>query len=66
MEIRYFRPIELSEIQNYMDNILDILIECDKEFVPSLSSRNSTKQVDFNLIYNTDNKPIEYFKKIIE
>lgn len=34
--------------------------------MPSLSSRNSTKQVDFNLIYNTDNKPIEYFKKITE
>lgn len=39
MEIRYFRPIELSEIQNYMDNILDILIECDKEFVRMLMNQ---------------------------
>lgn len=68
MEIKYFKSTELMKYKNYMDNILEILVECDKEFVPPLSSRNSTKQTDFNFIgiYDTDNKPMEYFKKIIE
>lgn len=68
MEIEYLKPTELIKCKNYMNNILDILVECDKEFVPPLSSRNSTKQADFNFIgnYDTDNKPMEYFKKITE
>lgn len=68
MEIKYLKPTELIKCKNYMNNILDVLIECDKEFVPPLSSRNSTKQADFNFIgiYDTDNKPMEYFKKITE
>lgn len=68
MEIKYLKPIELIKCKDYMNNILDILVECDKEFVPPLSSRNSTRQVDFNFkgIYDTDKKPIEYLKKITE
>ena len=68
MELKFLKPMELIKCKNYMNNILDILVECDKEFVPPLSSRNSTKQANFNFIgiYDTDNKPMEYFKKIIE
>lgn len=68
MEIKYLKPIEFIECKNYMNNILDILVECDKEFVPPLSVRNSTKQTDFNFIgiHDTDNKPMEYFRKITE
>lgn len=68
MEIKYLKPMHLIKCKNYMNDILDILVECDKEFVPPLSTRNTTKQTDFNCIriYDTDNKPIEYFKKIVE
>lgn len=68
MEIKYLKPTKLIKCKNYMNNILDILVECDKEFVPPLSSRSDTKQADFNFIgiYDTDNKPMEYFKKITE
>lgn len=68
IEIEYLKPTELIKRKNYMNDILDILVECDKEFVPPLSSRNTTKQANFNFIgiYDTDNKPMEYLKKIIE
>ncbi len=65
MEIKYLESEELSKNKKYMNDILDILVECDKDFIPPLSSRNSTRQTDFNDI-KTDTKPMEYFKKITQ
>lgn len=65
MEIKYLEPIELIKHKNYMNDILDILVECDKEFIPPLSSRNSTRQTNFNYT-ETDTRPMEYFKMITQ
>lgn len=46
-----------------MNNILDILVECDKEFVPPLSSRNSTKQYVSTRTWSTNISHINLLKK---
>ena len=58
--------------EKYREQIWDILCECDKEFVPPLSSRNDTKQKNFlgtqkeGNITIEDNKPVEYFNNLIQ
>ena len=66
MEIKYVKPTDIIKSKGYLDDILDILVECDTEFVPILSSRTTTKQTDFNSIeiYDTNTKPTEYFINI--
>ena len=68
MEIKYITPSNLAKQKNYINDILDILIECDEEFIPSLSSRSSTEQTNFISVenQNTDNKPIRYLKRMLE
>ena len=68
MEIKYINPSNLAKQENYINDILDILTECDKEFIPSLSSRSSTEQTDFITIENKNinNKPLKYLNKVVE
>ena len=66
MEIIYIKPKDLIKSKDFLNNIFDILVECDTEFVPILSSRTTTKQTNFNSIeiYDTNTKPTEYFINI--
>lgn len=59
----------------YLDQVWEILCECDKDFVPPLSSRNGTGQKNFSSISNGsgrdgektgESKPTEYFNKMIQ
>lgn len=48
-------------------DIFDILCECDDEFYPKLSSRNSTSQKKLNIQDKTEeNKPYAYFEDMIK
>lgn len=46
------------------NQVLDILTDCDKEFVPPLSSRNSTTQGSFSVGEAKGEIPAEYFENM--
>lgn len=72
-EIKY---TGLNTSEQEWDNIWEILCQCDHEFVPSLSSRNSTSQTDLSGLAdsagpdtctgdaNADAKPYVYFSEL--
>jgi len=49
----------------YEKDIWDILCECDKEFVPALSSREDTKAYDFSKKKNSE-KPYTYYEDVLK
>lgn len=58
--------IHKNRLNEYeVDDIWKLLILCDKEFVPSLSSRNSTTQRDLNNSINHNEYPTEYLKNLL-
>lgn len=61
MEIIYFEHLTNQE---YLQGVLSLLTKCDKEFVPPLSARDSTAQVDLDVQVQEDIQPIAYFEQI--
>lgn len=53
-----------SLVPKYEKDIWDLLVLSDEEFVPPLSSRNSTQQVGFAEGGMVENKPYAYFETI--
>ncbi len=50
--------------ENLNGELLEILCECDNEFYPPLSSRESTTQSNFDNKTSANCKPIEYFNQL--
>ncbi len=61
MKIKYYTKIENEDI---LCAIRNLLILCDKEFVPPLSGRNSTTQTSFSPEDTPADIPEPYFEKI--
>ena len=57
----------LSKITNatFQEDIWNLLVMCDHEFVPPLSSRGSTTQADLDVTEMENAIPKEYFKNIL-
>ncbi|KUP04421.1 hypothetical protein Q75_15635 [Bacillus coahuilensis p1.1.43] len=62
----YIQFVEKVQDEMVRSSIWDILCECDNEFVPSLSSRESSLQNELNLGQGERpvNKPVSYFQEI--
>ncbi len=59
--------IELLEYQHqakYYDEILDMLIAGDDEFVPPLSARRSTTEADLNAVQKQSDGILSYFEEL--
>lgn len=63
MEIIYLKKIEN---ENYKQDILNLLSLCDSEFVPSLSSRNSTTQKNLIVNNSLSSIPKDYFENLLK
>lgn len=61
MKIKYFERLTNPK---YLEDILNLLTICDKEFVPPLSSRNSTTQTNLNALTQESAQPTAYFEQI--
>lgn len=61
MVIRYIKHIKNKHI---LDGIMELLTLCDHEFVPPLSSRNSTTQSMLSGAHTHSAIPYEYFENI--
>jgi ribosomal protein S18 acetylase RimI-like enzyme len=57
---------ECIEEQNKLEDIWEILCECDKEFIPALSSRESSYQSNLQVEDNLDVLPHLYYEEIIK
>lgn len=57
---------EKEDLEKELDDIWEILCQCDHEFIPSLSSRNSSAQTNFSfdLATNQNDKPYLYFEEL--
>ncbi len=62
MKIKYYRRLKNKA---RLSDIFQLLKDCDHEFVPPLSARNSTVQSDLN-VSGGGGEPIEYFNIIKE
>jgi len=60
MEIYYQSKLNEQEKRD----VWEILCEVDNEFIPSLSSRNDTKQISFENCETNSDGPIDYFEQI--
>lgn len=59
--------VEISSLSaEYEEDVWGLLVLTDEEFVPSLSSRNSTQQLDFNEEAGRVNRPYAYYEAIKE
>ena len=61
MTLKYMRHIKKQRV---LDGIMELLTLCDHEFVPPLSSRNSTTQSRLNVSGQNSAVPYEYFENI--
>ena len=61
LKIKYFEQLTN---QKYLQDILNLLTKCDQEFVPPLSSRNSTTQKNLNMPIHESAQPTAYFEQI--
>lgn len=61
MNIRY---VEHITNEGHLEDLMDLLILCDREFVPHLSARESTTQSDLSPTANETVKPVSYFENI--
>ncbi len=50
--------------EEYAENVLDILCECDNEFYPPLSARKGTTQKGLTEGVKNSEKPLEYFNEL--
>lgn len=57
---------ECIEEHSKLEDIWEILCECDKEFIPALSSRESSFQSNLQVEDNQDVLPHLYYKEIIK
>lgn len=48
----------------YGDDVMDLLVMCDREFVPSLSSREDTSQTEFSNCEGGGGKPVTYYQSL--
>ena len=62
IEIKFYDNIE----SQYEPEIWKILCECDNEFVPPLSSRETSYQSKLDNCVTTDVKPISYYQIMIK
>lgn len=62
--MKIYLPVKLNEIEKKA--VWDILCEVDSEFVPSLSSRCSTRQTFFSDSGINMEGPIEYYKQTLK
>ncbi len=62
MKISFFKKIT---IVSYKDDILELLSLCDQEFVPALSARTSTTQINLSSENKVSKIPEAYFNNII-
>lgn len=60
------RLLKLNEQKQYFDEILRMLIQADDEFVPPLSSRNSTTQSKLNDVHKNKDGVLYYFERLKE
>ncbi len=59
--------VEISSLNaEYEEDVWELLVLTDEEFIPSLSSRNSTQQTDFNADNKCVNRPYAYYEAIKE
>lgn len=58
--------MEKDGLEKEWDNIWEILCQCDHEFIPALSSRNSSAQINLSSEGATDqkDKPYLYFEEL--
>lgn len=63
IEIGFYEKVESDEL---LQDIWKILCECDLEFVPPLSHRDSSYQSVLDKIQHQEGEPHSYFKTILE
>lgn len=62
MEIK---ALSKNEIEFYLNDLWNIVVEADKDFIPSLSSRESTTDVNLSVDDSTQcAKPVSYFNEL--
>lgn len=67
MQIKFEFLDQIDLNTDVAKSVYNLLIECDKEFVPPLSTRNTTTQVNFNLgCLLSDLCPYEYWINILK
>ncbi|TCK98141.1 ribosomal protein S18 acetylase RimI-like enzyme [Natranaerovirga hydrolytica] len=62
-ELEFINQIEDDDIKK---QLWEILCECDQEFIPPLSSRDSSSQKELSDLNQSTVKPISYFEKMME
>ena len=62
IEYKFINKIDSENIKN---QIWEILCECDKEFIPFLSSRESSTQSKLDVLGSDQIKPVSYFNIMI-
>lgn len=65
MEKYNFNILKKEEINRYKKQIFQMLVECDEEFLPPLSSRIITSPEFLNIKNEPKGIPIDYFNDII-
>lgn len=63
IELKFEEEIDINTV--LAKSIYDILVSCDNEFVPPLSTRNATTQTDFNSIVSCE-IPYQYWINILK
>ncbi|HCX63839.1 MAG TPA: hypothetical protein DHN33_01330 [Eubacteriaceae bacterium] len=62
--------IEEERLEKYKEEIWELLVACDEEFVPPLSDRNSSTQAVLNQEEKEDQKifqkPVVYYRQMIQ
>jgi hypothetical protein len=64
MDVKLFAPGDLAKDKSLKDAVFQLCCDCDSEFVPALSSRESTRQTTFKAAAKRE-KPVEYFNNLI-
>lgn len=61
-----FRYINDDLTNKQIDDIWELVCKCDNEFIPPLSSRESSSQKKLDITLSNTVLPVEYFKELIK